>query len=201
MTKQFKQALLDSIKVKESLLDNGYIDQLKKIGDLIISCIKSGNKVMFCGNGGSAADAQHLVAEMLVRLRPKINRQALPAISLTLDVSTITACGNDFGFVHLFERNVQALGRKGDLLICISTSGMSKNIELATKAAINNKIISIGLLGNQGGMLKDLCNESIIIPSQNTARIQECHITLGHALIEYVEDQLLEDEFISINWK
>tara|TARA_B100001059_G_C17769947_1_gene547782 strand:- start:711 stop:1310 length:600 start_codon:yes stop_codon:yes gene_type:complete len=199
MTKQFKQALLDSIKVKESLLDNGYIDQLKKIGDLIISCIKSGNKVMFCGNGGSAADAQHLVAEMLVRLRPKINRQALPAISLTLDVSTITACGNDFGFVHLFERNVQALGRKGDLLICISTSGMSKNIELATKAAINNKIISIGLLGNQGGMLKDLCNESIIIPSQNTARIQECHITLGHALIEYVEDQLLEDEFISIN--
>ena len=199
MTKHLKQALLDSIKVKKLLLDKIFLDQIKIMGDEITSCIESGNKVMFCGNGGSAADAQHLAAEMLVRLRPNINRQALPAISMTQDVSTITACGNDFGFDHLFERNLLALGRKGDIIVCISTSGLSKNVELAAIAAKQNGITSFGFLGSKGGILKNICDLSIIVPSNNTARIQECHITLGHALVEYVEDNLISKGFININ--
>lgn len=199
MTNQLKQALLDSIKVKKLLLKKCYLDQIKEMGDKIVVCIENGNKVMFCGNGGSAADSQHLAAEMLIRLRPKVNRQALSAISLTLDVSTITACGNDFGFNHLFERNLLALGKQGDIIVCISTSGNSKNIELAAIAAKQNKITTLGLLGTEGGTLKSICDLSLIVPSSNTARIQECHITLGHALIEHVEDNLLSKGVISIN--
>lgn len=198
MTFPLKKALLESIEVKNNLLNNVYIDQMQKMGDLIVQSIINGNKVMLCGNGGSAADAQHLAAEMLVRLRPKINRQALAAISLTLDVSTLTACGNDFGFDHLFERNVLALGRTGDILICISTSGASKNLELAAIAANKLNITTCGLLGSGGGILKNVCDYSLIVPSDKTARIQECHITLGHVLIEYVEDKLLDLGIINI---
>ena len=175
------------------------LDQIKIMGDEITSCIESGNKIMLCGNGGSAADAQHLAAEMLVRLRPNINRQAIPAISMTQDVSTITACGNDFGFDHLFERNLLALGKKGDIIVCISTSGMSKNVELAAIAAKQKGIRSFGFLGSEGGILKNVCDLSIIVPSNNTARIQECHITIGHALVEYVEDNLISKGFINLN--
>ncbi len=199
MTKHLKQALLDSIKVKKLLLDKIFLDQIKIMGDEITSCIESGNKIMLCGNGGSAADAQHLAAEMLVRLRPNINRQAIPAISMTQDVSTITACGNDFGFDHLFERNLLALGKKGDIIVCISTSGMSKNVELAAIAAKQKGITSFGFLGSEGGILKNICDLSIIVPSNNTARIQECHITIGHALVEYVEDNLISKGFINLN--
>ncbi len=199
MTKHLKQALLDSIKVKKLLLDKIFLDQIKIMGDEITSCIESGNKIMLCGNGGSAADAQHLAAEMLVRLRPNINRQAIPAISMTQDVSTITACGNDFGFDHLFERNLLALGKKGDIIVCISTSGMSKNVELAAIAAKQKGITSFGFLGSEGGILKNVCDLSIIVPSNNTARIQECHITIGHALVEYVEDNLISKGFINLN--
>jgi D-sedoheptulose 7-phosphate isomerase len=199
MINQFKQALLDSIHLKKSLLDDSYLTKLQKVGDLIVDCIQNGNKVLFCGNGGSAADSQHLAAEMLVRLRPKVNRDALPALPLALDTSTITACGNDFGFDHLFERNLLALGKKNDILICISTSGDSRNIILAAEAAEKKGIITIGLLGSGGGVLKEICNNSILIPSDNTARIQECHITLGHIIIEYVEEKLLISNYISIN--
>ena len=198
MTKHLKQALLDSIKVKKLLLDKIFLDQIKIMGDEITSCIESGNKIMLVVMG-SAADAQHLAAEMLVRLRPNINRQAIPAISMTQDVSTITACGNDFGFDHLFERNLLALGKKGDIIVCISTSGMSKNVELAAIAAKQKGIRSFGFLGSEGGILKNVCDLSIIVPSNNTARIQECHITIGHALVEYVEDNLISKGFINLN--
>jgi len=192
----FKEALIDGIKVKTQLQQKEYSDSFEVMGDVMVQAIKNNKKLLFCGNGGSAADAQHLAAELLVRLRPSFNRDPIAAIALTMDTSTITACGNDFGYEHLFERNVLALGQEGDVLICISTSGMSKNIELAAIAAKSIGVTTCGFLGKDGGLLKNFCDYSMIIPSSNTARIQECHIILGHSLMEYLEDKLLESKFI-----
>ena len=196
MENNFKKNIEESIKVKKRLLEKKYITQLKEIGDEFFETIINENKLIFCGNGGSAADAQHLVAELLVRFRPNINRRPLAAISLVQDTSSITACGNDYGFEFLLERNLRALGKKGDTLICISTSGNSKNLILAADCARNLGIRVIGLLGNKGGHLCNKCNLSFIVPSSETARIQEAHITIGHALIEYLEDKLLKTKLI-----
>ena len=196
--KVFKNSLAESIEIKSKLQEKEYIESLELIGNIMFGAIINKKKIMLCGNGGSAADAQHLAAELLVRLRPAFNRAPIPAIALAMDSSTITACGNDFGFDHLFERNLLALGEKGDVLICISTSGMSKNINLAAIAAKSLGIITCGLLGDSGGIIKKSCDHSIIVPSKSTARIQECHITLGHALMEYLEDKLLEAKYIKL---
>ena len=193
----FAHSIEESIKVKQKMMDNKYLENLKLLGDKMINCISKGNKIMLCGNGGSAADAQHLAAEFLVRLRPNVNRQALPALALAQDTSTITACGNDFGFNKLFERTLSAIGKKGDILICISTSGNSTNIELAAKLSKSLGIYSFGFLGNDGGTIKKFCNNYIIVPSNNTARIQESHITIGHAVMEYVEEELLKNNNIT----
>ena len=147
---------------------------------------------MLCGNGGSAADAQHLAAEFLVRLRPNINRNPIPAISLAQDTSTITACANDYSFNTLFARNLDALGSKKDVLIVITTSGNSKNILEVLKTAKRKKIYSIAFLGNNGGKAKDLTDLGLIVPSKITARIQECHIFMGHIMFEAVEDLLID---------
>jgi len=192
----FKEALIESINIKSELKDKKFTDIFTNMGDLMVKTIINKKKILFCGNGGSAADAQHLAAELLVRLRPMVNRDPIPAIALAMDTSTITACGNDFGFERLFERNLLALGQKGDVLVCISTSGMSKNIELAAIAAKKVGVKTIAFLGNDGGILKNVCDYSFIIPSKNTARIQECHILLGHSLMEYLEEQLLHKKYI-----
>ena len=197
MENKIKKNIEDSIRLKNNLLETNYINQLIEIGNVMVDTIKNKKKLIFCGNGGSAADAQHLTAELLVRLKPNINRASIPAIALAQDLSTITACGNDFGFDFLFERNLKALGQKDDLLICISTSGNSKNLVLAAEYALKAGIKVVGFLGGKGGLLKDKCNYSIIIPSSDTARIQEAHITIGHALMEYLEDNLLKLKFIS----
>lgn len=196
MKNLLKSALIDSVKIKVKLQEKTYADKFEKIGNLLVKSIVNKGKILFCGNGGSAADAQHLAAELLVRLRPKINRNPIPAIALTMDTSTITACGNDFGYDHLFERNVLALGKTDDVLVCISTSGMSKNLQLAAIAANAIGITTVGLLGSSGGQLKKYCDHSFIIPSNTTSRIQECHILLGHALMEFLEDSLLENGYI-----
>ena len=130
--------------------------------------MNKGGKVLLCGNGGSAADAQHLAAEFLVRLRPHVNREPLPALSLAMDTSTITACANDFSFKYLFSRNLKALGSKNDILIVISTSGNSKNILEVLKEA-KKKIFSIAFLGNNGGKAKKISDLNLIIPSKTTA--------------------------------
>ena len=187
-----KQALIESIKTKRDLQNEQFIDIFELIGNLLVKCIINKGKILLCGNGGSAADAQHLAAELLVRLRPEFNRDPIPAIALAMDTSTLTACGNDFGYKNLFERNILALGRKQDVLILISTSGMSENLELAALAAKKIGIITLGLLGKDGGSLRRYCDHSIIIPSYSTARIQECHITIGHALMEFLEEKLLK---------
>ena len=165
---------------------------INKVIKKIYKTIKNGGKIYICGNGGSAADAQHLAAEFLIRLRPTFNRRALPVISLALDTSTITACGNDIGFDKIFARNLEALGSKKDILIVISTSGNSKNILNVLKFAKKNKIYSVGFLGNKGGMAKKISNLNLIIPSSNTARIQEAHIFLGHHIFEQVENLLFK---------
>lgn len=199
MEEILKKSILESIDLKKKILDEKYLKVLHELGERMVDCISKGGKIMLCGNGGSAADAQHLAAEFLVRLRPKINRNPLPAITLAQDTSTITACGNDFGFEKLFERNLMAIGKQGDILICISTSGKSENIKLAAKASNQNGIYCFGFLGNDGGTVKDFCNNYIIIPSNNTARIQEAHITIGHVVMEYVETELLRKNIIKLN--
>ena len=193
-----KELFKESIKVKQLILESDCIDTLTQIGDDLVEVIKSGNKIMLCGNGGSAADAQHLAAEMLVRLRPKNNRAGLPAISLAQDPSTITACGNDFGYDKLFERMVESLGKKGDALIAITTSGNSENVILAMKLARKMGIKVFAFLGSGGGDALDLSDAAFLVPSSNTGRIQEAHITAGHAIMEHIEDKLIDEGYLSI---
>jgi D-sedoheptulose 7-phosphate isomerase len=166
-------------------------DDIIEIVQIIKKKLKKGGKILFCGNGGSAADAQHLAAEFIVRLRPHINRKPLSALTLAQDTSTITACGNDYSFDDIFLRSFQALAQKNDILVCITTSGNSKNILKVLAEAKKQKVFSIGLLGKKGGKAKKLCDKKLIVSSENTARIQECHIFLGHFILEKVEDLII----------
>jgi D-sedoheptulose 7-phosphate isomerase len=153
-------------------------------------CLKSGKKILICGNGGSAAESDHLAAEFLIRLKPKNNRSAIPVISLCQNSSVLTACGNDLGFENIFSRTLEALGEKGDTLIVLSTSGQSKNILKVLKTAKKKKIKSISFLGKKGGKALFLSNINLIIPSNDVARIQECHLFLGHYIFSQVEKKL-----------
>jgi len=195
---KIEQLFQESINVKTQVLDSGIVKNLVSMGVLSVKAIQEGNKLMLCGNGGSAADAQHLAAEMLVRLRPNNNRKGVPAIALAQDTSTITACGNDFGYDKLFERLVKTLGREGDVLIVITTSGNSKNIIAAMRAAKKLGIFVFGFLGSKGGEALKYCDEAFVVPSNNTGRIQESHITAGHALMELIEDELLDSGFLNL---
>ncbi len=191
MKKYFELSFEKSIKTKKKCVEQGF-STLYKISEIILNSLKSGGKLMICGNGGSASDAQHLVAELLVRLRPDINRDPIPALFLAQDTSTITACGNDYSFNDLFSRNIAALGNKGDSLLAISTSGNSKNIINAITSAKNKNIKVCAFLGKGGGSCAKLCDEAFIVPSNDTAAIQESHITAGHALMELIEDNFLK---------
>lgn len=166
-------------------------NQVRTIGLAIASALWDGHKILFCGNGGSAADAQHLAAELLVRLRPTINRRPFPAIALAMDSSTLTACANDYGFESHFARMVGALGQAGDVLVGISTSGNSPNIVAALVAARELGLVTVGLLGGDGGACVQSCDHAVVVPSQVTGRIQEAHIAIGHAMLEIAEDVML----------
>lgn len=187
---KLSKAIDETISIKKKL-----ILEEKKIHKIIAAIHKSillGGKIMLCGNGGSAADAQHLAAEFTVRLRPKVNRAPLPAISLSSDTSTLTACSNDYGFKKIFLRNLQALYKKNDLLIVISTSGNSENIIEVLKFCKKKKIFTVGLLGSGGGKAKKYCAISLNVPSKITARVQEAHIFLGHYIFESVERLIIQ---------
>jgi D-sedoheptulose 7-phosphate isomerase len=186
-----KQALAEGIRARQEVLDN-HVSGLIEIGKICAQAIENGNKILLCGNGGSAADAQHLAAELLIRLRPDVTRQTLPAIALAMDTSTLTACGNDLGFEVIFERMVEALGNKGDVLIGITTSGKSPNVLKAITKAKELGIVTVGFLGGSGGPALPLCDFSFIAPTTVTGRIQELHITAGHIVMELVEDYLIE---------
>ncbi len=181
----------ESIKVKEDVINQG-LDVLVKMAGMIAHSIENGGKLLLCGNGGSAADAQHLAAELLVRLRSHVNRQSLPAIFLGMDMSTITACGNDYGFDEIFARPLEGLGREGDVLLGITTSGKSPNVLSAFHKARQMGIETLGFLGCKGSPALELCDQAFVVPSNNTARIQESHITAGHVVMELVEEIFLK---------
>lgn len=173
------------LKIKDQLTD-----EIIKAVDLLSSCFNDGKKLLLCGNGGSAADCQHIATELMIRLSHHIQRPALPAIALTTDSSNLTAGGNDIGFENVFARNVDGLGNKGDVLLAISTSGNSPNVIKAVDMAHKKGMKVIGFLGGNGGKLKDTVDLPIIIPSSNVQRIQEGHITVAHIICELVEDKL-----------
>ncbi|MGC8495151.1 MAG: D-sedoheptulose 7-phosphate isomerase [Syntrophobacteraceae bacterium] len=160
----------------------------ERLAQCSIEVFRGGGKLLFFGNGGSAADAQHLATEFVVRFRK--DRKALPAIALTTDTSALTAIGNDFGFDCLFERQVEALCTAKDLVIGISTSGKSENVARGLIAAKNLGAATAALLGGDGGRIKDLVDHALIVPSKVTARIQEVHILIGHILCDYIEERL-----------
>mgnify|MGYP000468807805 CR=1 FL=1 len=189
--KDFEQKIKDSIhssiQTKISLLDI-CVDSIKETGLILSESIKNGGKILFCGNGGSAADSQHLAAELVIRYRSSFNRPAIPGIALTVDPSIMTAGGNDIGFDNIFAREVEAYGKPEDVLVGISTSGNSENVLRAAKKAKEIGMKVIGLLGCGGGKIAEFCDSSVIVPSNVTARIQESHILIGHIWCEMIEE-------------
>ncbi|HQY22352.1 MAG TPA: SIS domain-containing protein [Gammaproteobacteria bacterium] len=187
---------LDAIELKKQCLTGSYLNTLVSMAEVAVRAMAKGGKLMLCGNGGSAADAQHLAAELLVRLRSHTNRDAIPALSLVLDTSTITACANDYGYECLFERMVNGLGRPEDVLLGLTTSGRSVNVIRALKAARERGIATLGFLGGDGGQTIQECDLSIIVPSSDPNRVQEIHITLGHILMDLIEGLMIEKEHV-----
>ena len=164
--------------------------EVESVARMTLETLEGGGRLFFCGNGGSAADAQHLAAEYVVRFRKK--RRALPALALTTDTSVITACGNDFGFEAVFARQLQALAEPGDLLILHSTSGESENLLLAARTARDLGMGTIAFLARGGGRLAGIVDRAVIVPTDITARAQEVHLVLGHVVCQMVEDRLKE---------
>ncbi|MCX7908800.1 MAG: D-sedoheptulose 7-phosphate isomerase [Ignavibacteria bacterium] len=185
-----------SIATKRKLIET-VTDKILETGIIIAKSLEKGNKVLLCGNGGSAADSQHIAAELVIRFRSNVNRKGLPALALTVDPSIMTAGGNDFGFENVFAREVEAYGKAGDILIGISTSGNSPNVIKAVEIANTFGLTTIGLLGGNGGKIAPLCNYSVIVPESETALIQECHIMIGHIWCEIVEEYLFPELFRS----
>ena len=183
------QQISESITVKEAMLgDAELIAQIGQVADLIIATYRNGGKVLLAGNGGSAADAQHIAAELVSRFT--MERAALPAMALTTDTSILTAISDDFGYESLFSRQLEASGRPGDVFVAISTSGNSPNIVRALEVAGQLGLVAVGLTGATGGRMADLCRYCINIPSTDTPRIQEGHITIGHILCAATEQAL-----------
>jgi len=171
-----------------SKLDTQLGDQIVDVARLIAKALASGNILYWCGNGGSASDSQHLAAEFIGRFRN--NRRPLASVALTTDTSVITCVANDFGYDQIFVRQVEALCRKGDVLVAISTSGNSRNVVEAVKSATQLGVTTVGLLSATGGALRELITYPLLVPSTSTARIQESHILIGHMLCDLVEREL-----------
>ncbi|MDH7499181.1 MAG: D-sedoheptulose 7-phosphate isomerase [candidate division NC10 bacterium] len=185
-----EQLLAESVAVKQDLI-RYQLDSVVKAADLTLQTLRRGNQLLLCGNGGSAADAQHLAAEFVNRFL--YDRPALPAIALTTDTSILTAIGNDLDFSQIFARQVEALGKAGDLLYAISTSGNSPNVIRAVETARKRGIETVAFTGGDGGRLAPLCDHALIVPSRSTPRIQEVHITLGHIICQIVERELFPE--------
>lgn len=189
MQEKIKQIIAASILTKQSIINNeDLLENILNSVELVTKAFKNGNKVLFCGNGGSAADAQHLAAEFSGRFYK--NRKALPAEALHCNSSYLTAVANDYSYDVIYSRLVEGIGNKGDVLIGLSTSGNSKNILNAFEVAKNIGIKTIGFTGDSGGGMKENCNVLINVPSSDTPRIQESHIMIGHIICELVEENL-----------
>ncbi len=187
MTDYFGKSIKESCAVKQKSY-RALRAKLLLTAESIHTTLKTGRKILLCGNGGSAADAQHIAAEFVVRLKKE--RRGYPAIALTTDSSILTSCGNDYGFDRIFERQIEALGSFGDCLIAISTSGNSKNVLLAIKEARAKGMMTVGFTGSGGGRMAALCDILIDVRSRNTMRIQETHITFFHIICDMVEKKL-----------
>lgn len=187
--KFFSESLKESSEVKLNIEKVCKEETLKAV-EVIADAYRNRKKMLLCGNGGSAADCQHIATELMIRLNHDIKRPALAAIALTTDSSNLTAGGNDIGFENVFARNVEGLGNEGDILLAISTSGNSSNVLKAVEKAHEKKMFVVGFLGGSGGKLKDKVDLPIVIPSSNTQRIQEGHITIAHIICELVEMEL-----------
>lgn len=185
---QTSRATLDAV-----LADNALIASVEAAGLACVAALKDGKKILLAGNGGSAADCQHIAAELVSRLN--YDRPGLSAIALTTDTSALTAIGNDYGFERAFARQVEALGQKGDVLIAISTSGNSPNILASLEAARERGITCIGLTGKSGGKMAPLCDIALKIPSGKTPYIQECHIMFGHIICQIIEDSIFGAQY------
>ncbi|RKX26021.1 MAG: phosphoheptose isomerase [Candidatus Zixiibacteriota bacterium] len=194
MNQQEAQLELQKQASESSVLRQAVVEQLGErlfeFAALVSGVIGSGGKLLIAGNGGSAAMASHLAAELVIRLTSERSRQSLPAIALTADTAVLTAAGNDFGFENIFARQVEGLGNKGDMLIVMSTSGNSENLIRAVKTATQQNLISVALLGGDGGKLAKILERPLIIPHPSTQRIQEEHLFLIHQLVEMVERDL-----------
>lgn len=166
-------------------LGEQYAEQIAEVAEVMIAALRAGHKILVCGNGGSAADAQHFAAEMIGRFRRE--RQPIPVLALTTDSSILTAVGNDYGFEQVFEREVAGLGASGDVLVGISTSGNSANVAHAMRWARAHGITTVGLLGSGGGVIAGTCDLAIVVPAHEPARIQECHGVIIHALCDLIE--------------
>jgi D-sedoheptulose 7-phosphate isomerase len=186
-------SLVESAETKLKIKD-ACLGSILNAVDLIVGLYRKGNKLLLCGNGGSAADCQHIATEFMIRLNHQIKRPPLCAIALTTDSSNLTAGANDIGFENVFARNVQGLGNKGDVLIAISTSGNSPNIIKAVGIAHEKGMQVIGFLGGAGGNLKTMVDIPVVVPSSNVQRIQEGHIAIAHIICELVELELYGDQ-------
>jgi D-sedoheptulose 7-phosphate isomerase len=191
MIERIRQLARQSIETKRAFFDS-HADDVARAAQMIVTTILSGNKILIFGNGGSAADAQHIAAELVNRLNH--DRPPIPAIALTTDTSILTSIGNDSSFDEVFERQLRALGRMGDLAIAISTSGNSPNVLHAVAAAREMGIVTIGLAGRSGGKLAEEVDLALIVEAESTQHIQETHITIGHILCELIEDALFKTE-------
>lgn len=192
MIEKIKIRLQENIDTINSILgDSEFVEKISNAAEIIIRALKNGNKIFFCGNGGSAADAQHLAAELLGKFY--IDREPLPAIALTTNTSILTAIGNDYSYDEIFVRQLKGLGISGDVLVGISTSGNSKNVIKAMEYAKKAGIKTIALTGKTGGIMKEYADVLLNVPSTDTPRIQEAHILIGHIICEIVEEQLFSN--------
>ena len=192
MLREIRQCISDSIALKQAILgDEQLISGIARVAQICVSAYRRGNRLILAGNGGSAADAQHIAAEFVSRFA--FDRPGLPALAITTDTSMLTAIGNDYGYEHLFRRQLEANGRSGDIFLGISTSGNSRNILLALDSCSSLGITAIGLAGC-GGRIGDHCEICLRVPSTTTARIQEAHIMIGHVICGLVESQLFGPE-------
>jgi len=186
---EIEGALRESAELRMRLIES-HADVILRAAEAVERCLRRGGKVLLFGNGGSAADAQHIAAEFVGRFVRE--RTPLPAVALTTDTSALTAISNDYGFEQVFARQVRALGQTGDVAIAISTSGRSANILAAVDAACEKGLTVVGLTGGDGGRLAETADIAIVVPSTNTARIQECHLTIEHIMCEVVESLLFD---------
>ena len=190
MQKIIQERFEEHLTVANAVMQSDILEQVERVAIAIKAALANGKKVLFCGNGGSAADSQHLAAELVGRFQKE--RQGLPAIALTVDTSILTAVSNDYGFDKVFVRQVEALGNEGDVLVGISTSGTSPNVLAAVELAKTKGMYCVGMTAANGAKMAEICDECIAVPAKVTARAQEMHILIGHIICESVEKSLFE---------